>query len=307
MAFNNFTRRELTVFDNSSINDYKKCPRRFFFRHILGYDVSTVAPYFNFGTAYHKFREVFELSYKQYRERLPVRESCAMAFSEAMGAAKETYRKGIEGQEVDDKWKKFEFLNFDRLKDSCLHVYSLLEKEKEANAISVLHSEQPFSIEIEDGIHFGGRFDEVIEHNGKLKGRDFKTSTTQERYYSRGTKPNSQFSGYAMAIGQKYGTGFDSVRELLVDVLFNQKTTKPVRKIFTVSFTREELAEAKDGLVYWITQIKKSIADDYFPANEQGCYSCPFHNICIMPTENSRAAVLKNQFVFRPWDFNNNE
>lgn len=71
-----------TVLDSSKIQEYMHCPRKYFFRHILGWAPEEPSIHLEFGTAWHKAMEVllergynadaitegFDLFFQHYRE-----------------------------------------------------------------------------------------------------------------------------------------------------------------------------------------------------------------------------------------------
>lgn len=298
--FARFPRWESVVPDNSMVSEFKKCPRRYFYRYVLGYTDKLVPQYFPFGTAYHKFRETLEQEFAKHQAAgLDVPTSCGLSYLESINAAKQCWEKEIAGVEL--KPGKFEFLTWARLNDSCAYVFDLWQREKKIGQIKVLASEQAFMIPLADGTQIGGRFDEIIEKDGQVMGRDFKTTTIQLAYYKKGLVPNSQFMLYTKAESMLHGK---PIKGQLVEVLSNMKTTKPNMQTFPVYPNREQMAEWERGMIYWIGEIRKAREEDHYPMNESACWSCPFHSVCSMPSETSRSVVLKSNFRFKLWNYN---
>jgi CRISPR/Cas system-associated exonuclease Cas4 (RecB family) len=298
-TFTKFERFERVVPDNSALSEYKKCPRRYFFRYVLGYTTKTLQPYFPFGTAYHKFRELLE----QYRNENLKKDmsndmATVLASPPALDGAIKCYEAEIKGKELASG--KYDFLDLKRLKESCLHVFNHWRKEKLLGTIKVLSSEQAFSIQLKNGMFIGGRFDEIIENNGKVMGRDFKTSTIQAAYYKKGLVPNPQFLLYTKAQTVLHGKDTEGQ---IVEVLFNMKTTKPSLQPFPVRPTKQQLSEWEDGTIYYLEQINNSREKDFYPMNESACWACPFHEVCSMPSETSQTSILKSRFKHELWDY----
>lgn len=291
-------RHEGVILDNSVIMQFKYCPRSYFFRYVLGYDSSDTPPYFAFGSAYHKFREVLEIGYNEcIAKGFDRNTSCALSLGKASTAAVNYWTKN--GPKAYGEKDKFAFLTLDRLKQSIQIAYAWWEKEKLAGNVKVLFTEQPFIVQLSEDIFLGGRFDQAIEAFGKLYNRDFKTSSQPEMFYTRGLKPNNQFALYTFALSVLSGRLASGA---MIETLFNQKTVGPKMHVYPVQYTREEIEEWKRDTVYWVNQIKNAREQDHYAANEKQCGFCQFHQVCKMPTEMSRMSILKSQYKINVWD-----
>lgn len=301
--YSQFERHEGVILDNSVIMEYKKCPRSYFFRYVLGYDSAETPPYFAFGSAYHKFREVLELAFNECIEKgFDKQTSCALSLGKATNAAIAYWTKN--GPKSYAEKDKFAFLTLDRLKQSIQIAYKWWETEKLAGNLKVLFTEQPFVIKLGTDmngidIYLGGRFDQAIETYGKLYNRDFKTSSQPEMFYTRSLKPNNQFALYTFALSCLSGK---QAAGAMIETLFNQKTTAPKLKVFPVSYVREEIEEWRQDTIHWVTLINRSRENDHYPANEKQCGFCQFHQVCKMPTEMSRMSILKSQYRVNIWN-----
>lgn len=299
--YEQLSRHEGVILDNSVIMQFKYCPRSYFFRYVLGYDTTDTPPYFAFGSAYHKFREVLEIEFEKCLAMgMDKATSCALSLGRATSAAINYWTKN--GPKAYDTKDKFAFLTLDRLKQSIQTAYKWWEKEKLSGNVRVLFTEQPFTIQLADNVFLGGRFDQGIETFGKLYNRDFKTSSQPEMFYTRGLKPNNQFALYTFALSVLSGKTAEGA---MVETLFNQKTVGPNMRVFPVKFTREEMDEWKRDTVYWVSLINVARAQDHYAANEKNCGFCQFHQVCKMPTEMSRMSILKSQYKVKIWDHQN--
>jgi len=306
--YESFTRHEPVVLDNSNIKEYKLCPRRYFYRVVLGFTTPENPPYFIFGRTYHKFRERLEINFRDFinagdSKQIAIAKSLGQSLNEAMECWKNEAAKNRPTYSSDGKGK-FDFLTLDRLKQSCTATFAYWQKEKEAGNIKVISTEQPFTIQLPSGDWYGGRADQLIEHNGKIRGRDFKTTTKFEPYYKRSFVPNAQFAGYTYVEAKLHGR---DVRGQIVEVLYNTKTTDPRLVPYPVDFTREQLDEWEKGTMHWLSLIRKSREEDDYPLNEEACNFCPFHAVCQMPSETARGSVLKSMYKKQIWDHANDE
>src|SRR5215203_2975982 len=58
-----YNRYEPKIRDSTSIKSWKTCQRKYFYEIVLGFSSRETPPYFAWGSAYHKFREVLEVAY----------------------------------------------------------------------------------------------------------------------------------------------------------------------------------------------------------------------------------------------------
>lgn len=293
-------RHEPVIRDHTAVIHYKKCPRKYFYRIVLGRVPKETPPYFAFGGAYHKFREVLELEYKKLTG------GSVRVFDDVAGLS--ACQKGIEA--AMQKWNKdgrdptvgtrFDFMTGDRLLKSCLVAYKHWEKEKRTGAIIVLATEQAFNIQMPDGSATAGRADQIVRWNGRMWGRDFKTSSKDQKYYSRTLDPNDQFTRYTWAEGQLSG---EQIQGQIVEVLFNDKKKGP--EVYTHIATRSR-AQIDRWLVeeaFWNKIMQVAREEDMYPMVEaQECSYCEYHSVCKSSSEHGAMSILENSFNFSPWD-----
>lgn len=307
-----FNRYEPIVKDHSAIILYKECPRKYFHRIVLGRAEKDTPPYFVFGSAYHKFREVLEQEYFKHfvNGKPPIYkpEIGMLCLEPAINAANNYWKKHSAGEPpVGTKW---DFMTYERLLKSCMVAYQWWENEKRQNNIVVVATEQPFCVEIGEGtgIFTGGRADQIVRWNGKLWGRDFKTSSKDQKYYSRGITPNDQFTRYTYAESKLSG---QLVQGQIIEVLFNKKATKteytqnaigPYIKTHIASRNKSELDRWVAESIFWDKLITQSREEDMYPMVEKSCIYCPYHSVCKQPSEGAQMAQLEQFFKLSPWD-----
>lgn len=290
-----FDRVEPLILDATAITEYKDCPRRYFFKIVLGFTPKETAVYFTFGTAYHKFREELELNKGDFKG----------ALLRAL-----TYWDKTQGDDPVVGSSKFDFMTRLRLMQSCKIGYEHYLKEKTQGIIEVLSVEQPFNVELKPGTgHYtSGRFDQIIRRHGKVWGRDFKTTSKPLAYYERGCTPNDQFTRYTFA--ESLLTG-ERVQGQFIEVLFNAKgpkksptieNTGPVITTFMVSRTDFEIADWLEDEIFLRDTIQKSREEDRWPKNEKSCTFCIFHSVCKIGSEGGQMNRLLTEFVQREWD-----
>lgn len=297
--FKGLPRVEPEVFDSTAVMKYKECPRKYFFRLVLGYDSKTTQPYFAWGTAYHKFREELEIQFRKlFGDEQPAGEykGIEQCFPEA-------YKRGMAhwaAAGVEPAiGTKFDFMTTERLETSFKIAFQHWKKEKNAKRHIVLETEQSFIIALPDGTPIAGRADQIIRYNGKVWGRDFKTTSKTGPFYERTLHPNDQFTRYTYAESQLCG---ERVQGQIVEVLYNSKREGPKILTFTTSRNDWDINNWLRDHKFWMDMIHKSREEDHYPANEKSCAFCEYHSVCTQPGESSMKHQLQSYFKFSPWD-----
>lgn len=291
--FAEFERMEPLILDHTAMIAWKTCKRKYFFQIVLGsVPRGADAPYFGFGGAYHKFREVLEIGFHNG-------EPNEKSYPAAMAAAIQYYNKKFPRPiPAGDKW---DFLTIDRLISSCKKAYEFWKVEKSSGKIVVLAIEQPFNIEIVPGSgeYTSGRFDQIVRWNGKIWGRDFKTTSKEGMFYTRGLTPNDQFSRYTFAEAELSG---QKVEGQIIETLYNSKKAGPQITPYTANRPIFMLEDWKRDEMLHREWLAMSREKDVWPKEENNCGFCQFHSVCAMNTEGAAKAKLKQEFSQRPWD-----
>lgn len=303
--FPKIRRHEPKYLDSSARVALKKCPRLYFLQYVLQYKPKENPIYFLWGNAIHKFWEVWEMTYAQGGKSLS---DCSAA---AMKAALQVW--GTQQDPMPEH--RFGFMTKERLIHSCSVIAQAIEHEKRIGAIKVLFTELPFSIELPNGIVTTGRFDQIIDWNGRVWGRDIKTTSTELAYYKPYLRPSDQFCNYTVAesilIGKDVSKG-EFIAGQVVNILFNAKHTKttkkgPVLDTEVVSLSPEALKEWMDDVVYWESVRVQMRKKDMYPQNNGACRGCAYHGVCKQTTQNGQQLALERDFTFRLWDNAQNE
>lgn len=307
-----FDRFESVTQDHSATQVFRKCPRKYFYAHVLGFRQKDEPPYFSFGSAYHKFRDELELEYNKLES---TKRTDTHALQSCTNRAMERALNSMPNDPpLGSRW---DFLSRGRLLDSCLLVSKRWIAEKQAKKIEVIATEQPVNIllELSDKSHIiiGGRIDQIVRVNGQLWGRDFKTTSKPLDYYERRVDPNEQFIRYTVLEEALAG---ERIYGQIVEVLYNNKESKTARaktssgpevRAFTVSFTTVQLDEWKRDQEYWNKQLKYARDNDHYPKSYNDCEFCEFRQVCTTVNDTSAALKLKANYAVKVWDFNNIE
>lgn len=297
-----FERYEPLIKDSTAISTLKKCPRMYFYQIVLGRVANQDYVVFAWGTAYHKFREALEIAYGIGRKPYN-REAALDALKIAIKVGYDYWKKKGKDQPADSKWA---YMTTDRLLKMFRVAFDHWEAEKQRGRIEVIAVEQAFNIQLNNGIRIGGRADQLVRWNGRLWGRDFKTSSQDSAFFARSLEPNDQFTRYTLA--DSYLTG-EIVQGQFVEVMYNAKPTKkdskgPLIIELSTSRTKTQLDqfEKEQAVIERTLQVYRE--EDTWPMHEANCPFCPYHSVCTKPTEAGQMAQLEQNFTVRPWDYN---
>lgn len=285
-------RMEPLILDHTAIIAAKQCLRKYFFQIVTGHTQRGPTPmYFAFGSAYHKFREVLDEEY--------MKGNTTTELKLALTAAVDYFAKATGGKNppVGDK---FDFLTQERLIQSCGVAYKHWQKEKAQKKIEILAVEQPFNVPVGDTSEFtSGRFDQIVRWNGKVWGRDFKTSSKEGMFYQRGLDPNDQFTRYTYAEQKLAGV---RVEGQIIEVLYNSRKAGPTITTYLSSRTQWQLDDWEKDELFTRKVLDMCREEDRWPKHENSCPFCPFHSVCKMGSEGSQVAKLKAEFTQKAWN-----
>jgi PD-(D/E)XK nuclease superfamily protein len=286
-----FERHEPEVLDHTAIITAKTCFRKYQLKIVFGFRDNRQTGYISFGSAYHTFREVLEKSFASGMDE----EKCLEAAMEAT-ANSWTKAGGDPPVGID-----YDYLTGERLFKSCLKAFEWWKKEKLAKRIEVIAIEQEFVVTMSDGkTKTGGRADQIVRWNGKLWGRDFKSTSKNAVWYQRLLEPNDQITRYTLGEGLLCG---EPVSGQLIELLFNSKKEGP--KIIPLIATRtpDQLEKWEREQIFFVHLLDEMREMDMYPMCESHCPYCEFHSVCKQVSEQSMADVLKQHFKQKKWDF----
>ncbi len=175
------------VFDASKISEYEGCPRKFFFRYVLGWQFKASNIHLEFGTAWHLAKE-YLLSHGVNNNNL----------AEAYNLFEEHYRMHF-GPETDGMYAP---------KDPGNAMYALIEyvnSHHEAyRDIDVLHTEVAAHVMIAKDRLVCGKIDAICRDERGVFGVDHKTTQRDTAVFQEGFKLTTQFSLYTHILYSYY-------------------------------------------------------------------------------------------------------
>lgn len=275
-------RYEPFVQDSTAMKLFMTCRRKYFYRIVLGRTVKVNKNQLvlDFGTHYHKFRELLEL--KGYGEALKYVLSVTLP--------------------IPQKGSKWEYLTDLRLVRTVDTAYKWWENEKRAGKFEVVAVEQPFNVSIGEGVFIGGRADQIIKWNGKLWGRDFKTTSKDQAAFSKQLDPNDQAIRYIVGESLLHGI---NVQGIIFEAIYNTKTIGPKMYIELSSRVDYQIKTWEKEQKFNNRQLKVLREEDIWPMDTNNCAWCEYANVCRKTSEEAQYATLIQDFDLKPWDHQN--
>jgi hypothetical protein len=297
------------VLDSSILNTFAACPRKAFYQYVLNRAPLGDNYAIGFGVAYHTFRDKIEIEYQRIARQLGDKvalDRAAECYEIAMEAATAGWNDPPIGHKKD-------WMTYERLISTLQAGFSHWYQEKQQGLVTVLLTEQPFTLELPSGRQYGGRIDQLFELRGKLWLRDFKTTSYMGSSFPRRFDPNHQISGYTWGSQELSGRPVEGVQ---IEVVYNTKKIGP--EIHTFLSTRSE-----GHLEAWQASIEREY-DDWqrnmeatpelgmyaWPMRTNSCDAyggCYFRDACQKEYQPQVEAWLEFNTQESVWDFTNPE
>lgn len=291
------------VLDSSIHSTFASCPRKAFYQYVVNRAPIGDNYAIGFGVVYHNFRDILEVEFQ--------------ARGSDISQASQCYNIALERATAD--WTdppighKKEWMNYERLIKTLEAGFAHWLNEKQQGLVTILLTEQPFTLELPSGRQYGGRIDQLFELRGKLWLRDFKTTSYMGGSFPRRFDPNHQITGYTWA-SQKLSNR--KVEGVQIEVVYNTKTKGP--EIHTFLSTRSE-----GHIDQWIASIEQEREDwernmertaDLgmlaWPMRTTACDAyggCYFRDACQKEHPAQVEKWLEFNTIYSVWDFTNPE
>lgn len=288
------------VLDPSKLSTFTECPRRYFYRYVLGWDYEKPSIHLEFGSAWH-------LAMEHLHRELPKRERAASEIILEAHQKLTDYYRSYFGPELDES---------NAPKNPQRALTALIEWVTTYNGevFEPVYTEIAGSVPIshERVLHF--RMDAILIVDGLYRARDFKTAGTLSRSWIDQWKISDQMFTYYHALRCLYPSA--QVWGIEVDgAIFNKTKMQyhrvPVRPspemmnqwLWNVNFHVEQiyeqhwrLAEAREG----------DACLEAFPQHRKSCtgyFGCPYLDFCLSwANPLQRCGEVPFGFVVKWWD-----
>lgn len=288
----------LPLLDSTKLKDFQRCPRYFFFKHILGWNPDITAHDLVFGIAWHEAKEHLLLNAGNMQEEMP------NAIRKFMEVYRETYT-----EETDQEF-------FPKSPSNAVVALKKWVKDYERNWSDqkVLLTEIGGEVPITDEVNLYFKIDAIVENEKGICALDHKTTKMNSNVWRKQWELDFQGFAYTHALYFLYPT--NSVYGFVVDGTVFKKTCEhiqvPVPKTFEMMQDWLWLAQHLVKIITWnideLNKIDSSIPIlPCFPKNPSGCMKynrvCPFHSFCsAWPNPWEKRDRTPPGFVKEFWD-----
>lgn len=301
-------------YDNSMLDSFRTCPRKFYFRHRRHWASAGANIHLGFGSAWHggmdilwataksdlKDGDLVEMAMLEFqsiwdKEGLPNDDASLMGYyPKTPGRAREMYQHYLQ-----------------KYRSSFL---------KELNLLAV---EEPFIVPLtvdESELYYMGRWDKVYEYRNRIYITDHKTTKSDKSQWSESFSPNNQVDGYLFGGHAIYGDKFWGV---MIDGALVQKGSKGIDGMPPgIGFPKLPVQRALGHLDSWrwetIYSINMVIYNDQllsdmpadakylqcYPKNTNSCHAyggCIYRDLCKFIVNPHELTAPPEGFTISEW------
>lgn len=266
------------IHDASKVQEFMDCPRKYFYRYVLGLTLETTNHHLVFGQAFHKAMEI--LLRKGYNKE---------ALQEAFTAFMKLYRSQC-GPETDDQNAPKTPENALIALDEYIRLYQPFDNFK------VLHTEIAGSVTVSEGRQAHFRIDAILEDDRWIFALDHKTTkSVANRQWKDQWTLSMQMGLYTHVLYCLYDPS--KVFGVKVNGIGLQKTK--------VDFERVPVRKTPETMQAWLWNFNhfldmieqefqrlgesrpSDVVMQAFPQNTQSCtkyFGCPYLDLCQYQT-----------------------
>lgn len=302
------------VIDQTSLGEFKLCPRRYYYRIVCGWVPRTPSYHLEFGTWTHQGREVYEHSKSAGFDHEKALRNTLRYIQEAT-FNKDTGRAWDSGNRDKNRYTLLQTLTWyldsfgrdDTAKTIQLNngkpAIELSFKFVPRHSFDGREFESPITGET---IWFAGHIDRLAELNGDAYVCDLKTTGRRlnDTYWAQ-FNPDNQVSFYTYA--GKFGVEIPDKREISGVIIDAAKVSE-----FGTQFERRVIPRTPQQIAEWLVDVKHWInlmgiyaEMDRWPMNDKAChtgfYGCPYQAVCSR-TPPARQTWLENDYTRSVWD-----
>tara|TARA_Y100000310_G_scaffold156045_1_gene155479 strand:+ start:5057 stop:6082 length:1026 start_codon:yes stop_codon:yes gene_type:complete len=298
-------------YDNTRIQEYRSCPRKFFFRHVVDWRGDGWSAPLVFGSSWHAAMDaIWPMLTKPNRgsgsksqfDREEVVATGYTAFVDEWIEGGATHPDEMDPDEIKRLGQRTPFVAHE-----MLYEY-IIQREEQMKEFTLLEVELPFAVPLDPedkDLLYVGRLDKVFEYRGDIIVGEHKTTSLYSKASGfRNTfidqfSPNSQVDGYLHALHMLYG---DKAKSVWIDGALVHKTVHDCYIWIPIERRTSALSAWLWETRNWISQIEanyvvlddKSPEGDFdirdaaylptFPKNTSTCQdfarNCPYIDLC---------------------------
>ena len=205
--------QEVEVYDNSEIENFCKCERKHYFRHIRNWAPDRPNKNLAFGSSWHKGMDSMwsDICWNENYDKIDVVGNAMAAFIEEWTG--EGFPDIEEWSELDSEEQKK--LNPQSPITAFEMFYCYFEERLDwLKGIKLINIESPVMVPLDPNdptLMYGGRLDKEYQRDGRIYGVDHKTTSLYSKIgyfrdiYIQAFNPNRQLDGYFHYLRMKHG------------------------------------------------------------------------------------------------------
>lgn len=276
----------IRAFDNTMLDAFLRCPRYYYFRHVLHLSGRGAKIAAQFGIGIH---DGFDVHYR----------------GGTLEEMYEAFHSAFDGE--GDKYRTPEIGRF-------ILEYYHMNYPLEESPFTVVHVEQGFEIilgkdQAGDPLHYYGRMDLIalLADYGIIV-IDHKTTTIMSDAYMESKDPNRQFTGYIIAADEYY----DEVYGAMINGIGIPRVTikdgikdPDIRRELTTRADVEK-AEWVNDTLHLVSSIDNCAANGIWPESAPNAcrkwnIPCTYTSLCRQKRPLSKVRIYSSEFVESEW------
>lgn len=318
---------KLRLYDNTRISEFRRCPRFFFFRHVMHWKLNSASELaLIFGGGWHAAMDVMWSEIAEGVNEHQATQDSWEAFCDYW------VENGMDDPaEIDLERGKELSPRTPMVAREMLGAY-YTKRVSAIRELQILEIERPFAVPLsptDETLFYVGRIDKIVSPGGgKVRGIEHKTTTAMRLSYRSGSRagehrisgafldsfsPNSQVDGYCYALHMLYP---DKRGDVWVDASLVHAKGEDFQFI-----PIERRMSQLDAWLYethrWIEDIEReklrlqecSEADNImaaFPKNTNSCFDfnrpCPYLDLCKARPNPLSYGGCPTGYKEEPWD-----
>lgn len=306
------------AWDSTSLTTLKDCPRKYFYRFVLGYEPLGESVHLKFGILMHRALETYHRSIEHGRTHAQaVRDAIRVCLRES-GRYETTAVTGPEnapGDHSTRRWRPWrsdhDQKNLPNLIRSVVWYFEHYEHDPLKTVI--LDNGKPavelsfrFDLNIKanttgESYIYAGHLDRLATDSMGEWVVDAKTSRNAlNDYFFASFRPNNQMTGYSMAGKIVWHR---PIRGVIVDGIQVCKNHSDFARGNTPR-TETELQQWHYDLSFWLGQAELYAKAQNWPMNDTACGhygGCPFQPICSSP-QKLMGQILQSEYQYSRWN-----
>jgi hypothetical protein len=293
-------------YDNTRIQEFRACPRKFYFRHIRDWSHGGFSPPLLFGSSWHAAMDTLWPVFAEgdNSQNMTTEDLAQVGFLGFMQEWEDGNGPDVSEMAIDE----VKFLEPRTPMIALEMLYAYIDERRslfQRDSFELLAVEQPFAVPLDpddETLFYVGRLDKVISLGGDIIVVEHKTSSLYKKNgpfrstFTDSFSPNSQIDGYLHAAHMLYG---EKAKAIWIDGALVHKTIHDGFAIIPIERQLSQLDAWLWECRSWIDNIegnwaaldaKDNVHDAKymaaFPKNTSACQdfarNCPYIDLCKM-------------------------